>query len=375
MPFNASTKKLIIIISILIALIVGVYLIYAFYFKQGTGTSNEKEITIGPKKTQRLFPLSQEKALSPTINSSGDKVRYYSKANGNIYEVNFDGTGLTKISTSNLAGLLNILWSPDKEKVIGFFQKDDKVQKYLHNYQAGQSTLLNENIGQVAWSPDGKQIVLQTYDETAQTNTIGISDADGSNLKNIFQTRIKDLVLEWPTIDKISIRTKTSGLSDGLAIVINPNNGEFYKILNGVFGLNIKWSHLGNLLLYSSTSIEGKNPNLYMTDQTGQTKQALGISSIVEKCVFSQDNRTLFCAVPQKISENAVWPDDYYKGMTTTSDNFYKINLEIGSKETIFQPGENDKSYDASDLFLSPKEDYLFFTNKKDGMLYSLGLE
>jgi Tol biopolymer transport system component len=183
------------------------------------------------------------------------------------------------------------------------------------------------------------------------------------------------MVLEWPTIDKISIHTKTSGLSDGLAIVINPSNGEFYRVLGGIFGLNIKWSPLGNLLLYSSTSIEGKNPNLYVTDQTGQNKQALGINSITEKCVFSQDNRALFCAVPQTVSENAVWPDDYYKGMTATSDNFYKINLETGEKGLVFQPGENDKSYDAIDPFLSPKEDYLFFINRKDGMLYSLKIE
>jgi hypothetical protein len=61
--------------------------------------------------------------------------------------------------------------------------------------------------------------------------------------------------------------------------------------------------------------------------------------------------------------------------MIATNDSFYKINLEAGSKEAIFQPGENDKSYDVSDLFLSPKEDYIFFTNRKDGMLYSLKLE
>ena len=370
-----STKKIIILVIVIVGLAVTSYLLYYFYFQPMSTGEVEKEITLEPKKIQVIFPLSQEKVLSPTINSSGDKVRYYSKANGNIFEVNFDGTGLVKISTSNLAGLLNILWSSDKEKVIGLFQKDDKIQKYLHNYQAGQSTLLNENIGQVAWSPDGKQIVLQTYDETAQTNTISISDADGSNLKNIFQTRIKDMVLEWPTIDKISIHTKTSGLSDGLAMVINPSNGEFYRVLGGIFGLNIKWSPLGNLLLYSSTSIEGKNPNLYVTDQTGQNKQALGINSITEKCVFSQDNRALFCAVPQSVSENAVWPDDYYKGLTVTADNFYKINLETGEKGLVFQPGENDKSYDAIDPFLSPKEDYLFFINRKDGMLYSLKIE
>ncbi len=375
MQLKISTKKLIIILSLLAALIAIVYLVYIFFFRPASPSEpNSQEVTASEKK-QVIFPLSQEPVLSPTINSSGNKVRYYSKNNGNIYEVNFDGTGLTRISASNLAGLLNIIWSPDKEKVIGLFQKGDQIQKYLHNYQAGQSILMNSNINQIAWSPDGKKIALQTFNSETQTNTISISNADGSDLKDVFSTRLKDFILEWPTIDKISLRTKTSGLSDGLVLMVNPDNGSFSKVLGNIFGLNIMWSPLGNSLLYSSTTTDGKNPSLFLADQTGQTKKSIGFATLIEKCVFSQDNRTLFCAIPQTLSENAVWPDDYYKGMTTTADNFLKIDLEASQSSSIFSPNANDKTYDATGLFLSPKEDYLFFTNKKDGLVYSIKLE
>jgi len=375
MQLKISTKKLIIILSLLAALIAIVYLVYIFFFRPASPSEpNSQEVTASEKK-QVIFPLSQEPVLSPTINSSGNKVRYYSKNNGNIYEVNFDGTGLSRISASNLAGLLNIIWSPDKEKVIGLFQKGDQIQKYLHNYQVGQSILMNSNINQIAWSPDGKKIALQTFNSETQTNTISISNADGSDLKDVFSTRLKDFILEWPTIDKISLRTKTSGLSDGLVLMVNPDNGSFSKVLGNIFGLNIMWSPLGNSLLYSSTTTDGKNPSLFLADQTGQTKKSIGFATLIEKCVFSQDNRTLFCAIPQTLSENAVWPDDYYKGMTTTADNFLKIDLEASQSSSIFSPNANDKTYDATGLFLSPKEDYLFFTNKKDGLVYSIKLE
>lgn len=375
MQLKISTKKLIIILSLLAALIAIVYLVYIFFFRPASPSEpNSQEVTASEKK-QVIFPLSQEPVLSPTINSSGNKVRYYSKNNGNIYEVNFDGTGLSRISASNLAGLLNIIWSPDKEKVIGLFQKGDQIQKYLHNYQAGQSILMNSNINQIAWSPDGKKIALQTFNSETQTNTISISNADGSDLKDVFSTRLKDFILEWPTIDKISLRTKTSGLSDGLVLMVNPDNGSFSKVLGNIFGLNIMWSPLGNSLLYSSTTTDGKNPSLFLADQTGQTKKSIGFATLIEKCVFSQDNRTLFCAIPQTLSENAVWPDDYYKGMTTTADNFLKIDLEASQSSSIFSPNANDKTYDATGLFLSPKEDYLFFINKKDGLVYSIKLE
>lgn len=375
MPFKMPPKKILLLVLVLLVLFAAIFFAYNLFFKsESLAPPDEQEATIKSGKI-KLVPLSQEQVLSPTVNSNGNKIRYYSKANGNIYEVNFDGTGLSRVSAANLAGLISIIWSPDKEKVIGLFQKGDQIQKYLHNYQAGQSILMNNNINQVAWSPDGNKIAVQTFNSETQTSTISISNADGADLKDVFSTRLKDFVLDWPTIDKLSLKTKPSGLSDGLVLSVNPDNGNFYKVLGNIFGLNIKWSPLGNILIYSSTTTEGKNPSLFLADQTGQTKKSLGLTTLVEKCSFSQDNRTLFCAVPQKTSENAVWPDDYYKGMTATADIFAKVDLESGESIVIFSTDGNEKTYDATDLFLSPKENYLFFTNRKDGLLYSLKLE
>ncbi|MEM2954987.1 MAG: hypothetical protein QW625_03515 [Candidatus Nanoarchaeia archaeon] len=371
-----SLKKFIIFLFILLALAAAIYFICFYFFKKiATPEKLGKEIDIQPQKIQRLIPLSQEKALAPTVDEAGKEIKFYSKDNGNLYKVKFDGTNLTKISSANLAGILKILWSPNKESIISYFQEDEKIKKYLHNYQSGQSSLLKEEIEQAVWSPDGTKIVVQSFNPENKTNTISIADANGQNLKPIFQTRIKDLLLEWSTIDKISLKTKPSGLSEGLLLVINPDNGEFHSVLNGIYGLNIKWSPLGNFLIYSATTIEGKKPQLFSIDQNGQNKKTLGLSTIIEKCVFSQDNRTLFCALPKKVSENAVWPDDYYKGLVATADEFYKINLDTGEKDLMFSPDPLDKNYDATDMFLTPEEDYLIFINKRDGLLYSLNLQ
>ncbi len=369
-----TTKKLIIISIIIIILALTGYFVYSRYFKTAPSETNNT-FTPGPSSPQKFFPLSKEKTMAATIDGSGKKVKYYSLANGNIYEANFDGSSLVKTSTASLAGVLSLLWSPDKNEVIGFFQEGDKIKKYLHDYQQGQSTTLNDQISQAVWSPDGKQIATASFDSTSGNNSISLANADGSNLKSIFQTRLKDLVLEWPTSDKISVKTPASGLSDGLVFTINPTNGSFAKVLNGLYGLNIKWSPLGDKILYSNTDTSGKNISLSLADQSGQNRTGLGVATLVEKCVFSQNDRSLFCAVPQTLSANAVWPDDYYKGLVATKDIFYKINLESGQKDQIFDSSSIDKTLDATNLFLSPQEDYLFFTNKRDGMLYGLKLE
>ncbi|KKS65976.1 MAG: hypothetical protein UV36_C0038G0004 [Parcubacteria group bacterium GW2011_GWC2_42_6] len=94
---------------------------------------------------------------------------------------------------------------------------------------------------------------------------------------------------------------------------------------------------------------------------------------MADKCVWSKDGVTIFCALPQKMTTNAVWPDDYYKGLVVLEDDFYKIDLSASTKTKI-AGSSTETGYDAQDLFLSPKEDYLFFVNKKDGLLYSLKL-
>lgn len=369
-----NIKSLIFIVLILALLVAGAYFAYTYFFQNESPLKSGDEIIIEPQMSQRIIPLSKEKVLAPAIDESGKKIKYYDKATGNMHAVNFNGTNASTLSTAKLAGILRILWSPDKNKVIGFFKEGEQFKKYLHDYQTGKSTSLKEQVEQAVWAPDNNKIAVQTYDQEKNTSIISIANTNGEDLKPIFQTRIKDLILEWPAIDKISIRTKPSGLSEGLIFVANPDNGDFRSILKGSYGLGAKWSPLGNLLLYSSTNFEGKNVRLSTISHDGQNQKDLGIATLADKCAFSQDNRTLFCAVPQKLSENAVWPDDYYKGLTVTSDNFLKINLDTGQKDAIFSPDPLSKSYDASELFLSPEEKYLFFVNKKDGLLYGLKL-
>ncbi|MBI4836866.1 MAG: hypothetical protein HY813_00450 [Candidatus Portnoybacteria bacterium] len=376
-----NRKFVIIAAAVLILLLIGAYVAYALFYRQTSfspGTTKKgNEIVIEPEIINRPVPLSQKKVLAPTVDASEKKVKYYSKSEGNIYEVNFDGSNLSRISSANLAGLLQVFWAPNKEKIVGVFQENETIKKYLHDYQGGQSIRLNEKINQVAWSPDSSRIAVESANSDTKTNVISTADAGGDNFKNIFQTRINDLVLEWPTLDKLSVRTKTSGLSEGLLITVNPDSGSFNSVLHGIYGLNAKWFPLGDKVLYSATTNEGKDIKLFTANQNGQEVKDIGAATLIEKCAFSQDDRTLFCAIPQRLSRNAVWPDDYYKGLVTTRDDFWKINLETGTKTQIFNSGPDarDYNYDAIDIFLSPKENYLIFVNKKDGLLYSLKTE
>lgn len=391
-----NIKRFFIIAIVLLVLVVGALLIYNFFFKNPTEAQPQESPggalpsspadrgglgnlsggdgqSTGNLSSLKIKPVSQEKVLSASIGEDGQTVKYYAKSSGNVYESDFDGNNLKKISSVSLANLVKALWSPDKQKVIGIFSDNGKIKKYFYDYNTNQSSLLNDNIGYIAWSPDSKKIAYQYSDPTQEQGNISISNPDGTGYKNIFKTRLDNLVVEWPAKDKISIFQPPSGLAQGILYAINSNTGDFTRVLSDLFGLSVKWSPKADKILFSSTNGNGRGPHLTLADETGTHFKELKVSGLADKCVWSKDDKTVLCALPQEMSEYATWPDDYYKGLIILKDDFYKIDLETGQKTKIL--GSSDTiSYDAQELFLSPKEDYLFFINRGDGLLYSLKL-
>ena len=379
-------KKL--ILNIIIALLIVtsiVLLIYNFALKK-PATIKKKSTTITERPTQpittptvisKLTAITDKAVFWPVFDSDTNKILYF-YSNGNLFSSDLDGKNIKKISSLILNNLVKVIWAPaSKDKIIAVFNENGVNKKYLYNYQTGISIPLNDNILWANWSPDSQKIVYQHRDLKNDSNTISISNPDGSNWKNIFKTRLEDLVINWPTDDKISIQTPVSGLSQGLVYTVSPSTGDFTKVLSDFYGLNAKWSPKADKILFSNTDNNGKKLTLSLADNQGAAVKKLDFPTLVDKCVWSLDNKTIFCAVPDFLSTNAIWPDDYYKNKLIVSDIFYQYNTETGSKTKIFERparAEMNINYDAQNLFLSAKEDYLFFTNKNDSKLYRLKL-
>ncbi len=371
-----SLKKILIILIILLLFVVGALLAYNFFIKEkepsqpisAPATTAPTITSTGPIKA-----ISQKAVLSPVID--GQKVKYYLKSNGNVLESSFDGSQSTKISSNALLNLLKVLWSPNKDKIIAILEEDGLLKKYLYDYNTGISVSLDKNIRWITWSPIEDKIAYQYYDPQTEDNNIGLANPDGSQWTNILTTRMKNLIVEWLGSGQLAIRTKSSGLAQGVVYTINSMTGDFQKIISETYGLTALWSPLGDKLLFSETDNQGKNLKLKIADLAKSTIGELNFVTLPEKCVWSQDNRTLFCAVPKTISNSTTLPDDYYKGLVSFADSFWIINLDTQEKIQIFIPeSEKTTSYDAKELFLSPLEDYLLFINKKDDLLYSLEL-
>jgi len=390
---NTNLKKiLIILIIVLIIALIG-FLVYNFFIKKPSGEEGkgpgelpegeegefepgqEEEGEITPSPELKIKAISIERVLTPTLNDDKTKILYYGQANGNIWQSAFDGSSLTRVSSASLDNLAKVIWSPDKNKIIRIYQDaEGNISKYFYNHEANQSFPLSNDIQEIAWSSDSNKITYQYTNEITNKNTITVADPDGNNWKNILDVRMKNLNLGWVN-SEIAFYEKPSGIAQGSLFLLNPSTGNLAKVLSNIYGMAVKWSPQGDKILYSKTNNKGKNLALYLALKDGTGETSANISSLVEKCVWSADNRSLFCAIPKNISQANVLPDDFYKGIFASDDEFWKINLETGERIPLLEPWEKgEESYDAVDLFLSPLEDYLFFVNKKNGLLYSIEL-
>jgi len=387
---NTKLKKILLIIIIVLIIILAGLLIYNFLIKKpsveeyGAGEFPEaeegefipeQEEGLIPQPEQKIKAISQEAVISPTLTADKKGVIYYSRANGTIWQSNFDGSDLIQVSDSVLDNLVKVLWSTDKSKLISIFQDNlGNISKYFYSFSSDKALPLNKYIQYITWSSDGGKIAYQYYNEFTDDNTISIANPDGSNYSIVLTTRMKDLIVEWPKESELFLRERPSGLVQSSLYSLNTLTRAFAEIISDVYGFSIRWSPDGNKILCSRTSSKGKNIEIFIADRNGSNQKTANVSTLAEKCVWSQDPRMIFCAIPKNINKANILPDDFYKGTFLGDDEFWKINVENGEKSEILDDSQMIEKYDAIDLFLSPEESYLFFINKVNGLLYSIEL-
>jgi hypothetical protein len=389
---NKLKRILIIVIIILIIALIGL-LVYNFLIKKSTTQENEggglpegqqneengaveEEENIQPQSEVRIKTISQEPVFSPTMTSDKTKIVYYFRSNGNVWQSNFDGSDLSQTSTIILENLVKVIWSPDKNKVITIFQDNlENISKYFYSYTTQKALPLDKYINYITWSPDSKKIAYQYQNDFTDNNNISTANPDGTKYTTLLKTRMKNLIVEWPKGSDIFLREKPSGIAQSSLYSLNTLSKSFNNIMPNVYGLSVKWSSEGNKILYSKTNSKGENIGIFIADRNGTNEKSANVQTLAEKCAWSQDTRYIYCAIPKNIADARVLPDDFYKGTFIGDDEFYKINIGTGEKINILEEESPIETFDAIDLFLSPQENYLFFVNKNNGMLYSIKLD
>ena len=96
---------------------------------------------------------------------------------------------------------------------------------------------------------------------------------------------------------------------------------------------------------------------------------ALPVATLAQKCVWTADEKSLYCAVPRSFGGNL--PDDWYQGTASFADRLWRIDLS-GRVATLVVDlsGVSGASMDAVGLALDPASKALAFMNKRDGSFW-----
>ena len=310
-------------------------------------------------------------------------VRYVEKATGNIYQSFVDKIDEQKFSQTLVPRVQEALLGKDTESVVMRSTKYDDVtilsfagnvpKENMSDSTTGNKEItgafLSDNITDMSMSPDKSQIFfLLNVGENAIGSTSGVL---GDKKIQVFDSPFTEWLSQWPNKDLITLTTKPSANVLGYMYAINPTRKDFNRVMGDINGLTTLTSPTGKLVLWTDSSL-----SLEIFNTETKTSSTLGIKTLPEKCVWSGASDFIYCSVPKYI-EGASYPDAWYMGKVSFSDEIWKIDVatQTGSMISDMASAQGIEDMDNIKLALDQDENYLFFINKKDSHLWELKLK
>lgn len=372
--------------SIALLVLLGLWGVYTLFFSSPKAPTTDTERSGDSPNSSYEVPVTEEThsveiffdapVVSPFFPTTpSESLRYIDKNTGSLQEINTE-TGAKKVlSQETLVRPASAVWNRTRNEVIVKELKSNEPSFRFIGFDTNTSTPLKWGMRYVMWD-ELEQNLLYTYQDEEGIYTLNRSDFDGSNWKTIttfpsgsfFVESIpkSPFVASWPTPANTRIGELRS---------ISIASGETKKIFDGKYGADYLWSPNGETILMSWAPEKGSSKLALATiNKNGGEYTDLNMPTLVQKCVWSQDNATIFCALPGSLAPGTVMPDDFFKKTAGGNDTFWKINVKTGEKERVIALENLDTSYDAVDLLLDSSEKTLYFVNRKDEKLYKIAL-
>jgi hypothetical protein len=307
-------------------------------------------------------------------------IRYADKSNGNIYENQINKREERKYSETEIFKVHESFFT-NTNIVMRYLKNNDTIITFLGEISkdtiGGDSgnaheifgSFLPENIKDISISKEKNQVFYLT---NSKDGVIGNLINEKGEKVQVFNSSFSEWNSHFPNKDYLVLNTRPSGLVDGFAYLLNLKNKDFNKILGNIKGLTTLVNNTLSTILYADNNLSIK-----LFDITREEARNLRIRTHTEKCVWGNNNITLYCAIPKEIQAGLIYPDAWYQGEVSYNDEIWKINTETGAKTKLIDPNTlyENETIDAVNLSLDKNEKTLFFMNKVDSYLWGLKLD
>ncbi|PJE64208.1 MAG: hypothetical protein COU90_03865 [Candidatus Ryanbacteria bacterium CG10_big_fil_rev_8_21_14_0_10_43_42] len=322
----------------------------------------------------RLNRVSEEPVIGATFIPDTDKIKYFKKATGHLFENTYDGLNERRASNITIPAIQKALWSPSKEYAVLSYYTDGDIRHFYTKYSGtttAESGFLPPSLTSITMSAE-RDVMAYTLPVNGETAVI-TARPDNTAQSTILRTSIPDIILAFPGSQTLSIQTKGSAYAEGYLYTLTTPNGNLVNVLGEIYGLSSLWSPDINTVLYFSTNQNGNSPSLNLYSKNTGVVRTLSMTTLPEKCVWSsrEEEHILYCGIPDKLPRTTL-PDAWWQGTVSFSDSIWRINLDTNEQIKLIDTSE--LNVDAVHLFTSGDASHLFFTNKKDGSLWSYRL-
>jgi len=353
-----------------------------------TGGNNQTFDTV--KNLSKLIQLYRNPTSGSIflVNKSNQNIlRFIDRAVGNVYEYMLENqTGeVQRITNTTIPKIQETVWSSSgSDLVLRYLDNDtDNISSFSAKIKNGSSsvdslqeltgTFLSPNVKQLVINPAGNKM-FGLVDKSDKSGTYGFTtNLDGSNKKIIFDSPISYWNISWPKENAIALTTKPSYRDVGLLYFFNTQTYSMDRILGDITGISTVVNKEASLVAYSYSMDNSFSLDVY--DTINKISKNLKIKTLADKCVWGNNNtKILYCAIPQTII-GGDYPDVWYKGLQSFSDNIWKIDTDTGNITELYKIGSDENAnIDAIDLKISLDDQYLAFSNKTDLSLWLLQL-
>lgn len=339
-------------------------------------TPGENTFTNTPPKTtpvSKIEAVINEKNVGATV-LSDTELAYFSTVNRSLKKISL-GSGASETLIDNLPGTpVEAVWAHNKMRVLVLIE-NTSLRWHLITLSSKEVLPLKENLKYPSFSNLGDKVFYQ-YTSESGTASVNISNPDGSEWKEIIALPVKNVfTAPVPKSSDVSFWNRPNGLEKSVLQTASSSGTNTKTLLADRFGGDYLWSPDGERVLVSFVQEQGTSKiSLATMNKNGGEFTPLIIPTLVSKAVWSSDGKSLYYALPGSLPDNITLPNDYFSKKLQTVDTFWKLSFETGKRERIIEGGDIGMEFDSIGLFLSPKEDTLYFLNRHDGKTYQIHL-
>ena len=303
-------------------------------------------------------------------------VQYIEQQSGNIYQYNSSTGKQTRTSNKTIPGIRSAAWLPDGSLAYVQYLShtgsgSGDVSTYALPRNGTDGFFLPQGLSEVL--ADGNDALL-AVSSSENGSIIKKANKNASNVYTAFQTPLSAIRVMVAGLKNYIVYTKPSAGIGGYVFLEHADTGILTPIAGPQNGLVALANHAGTNVLVSYISSGGDMRTELVSTQT-RTVIQLPISTIADKCVWSQNDSDIYCGVPQNPPHDS-YPDSWYQGTTSFTDQMWEINVVGRYAKFLFDfSKEEGKPLDAIALSVDSKQQVLSFVNKRTRALWAYRLQ